>query len=401
MGLEDVKDWLHYCGRCNSCKYLYRDYSSSCPAFEKFFWEPYTSSGKVWMARDIYEGKYELSNSILDKVYACTLCGNCAIQCQQEVSEHSLDIFEALREELVENGFIRSEHQAIRDNIEAKLNPYGEENDKRFEGIDDKYFKEKADVAIFVGCTTALRNKTLFKDIIEVLDHLDVDFSLIRDEVCCGSPLLTTGQKKYAKHLAEKNVKNFKALGAKTILTACAGCFRTLKKQYPEKFNMYNDDYKPEVLHLSEYLDLIIKKKDLIKSKHKIRVTFHDPCHMGRHVGVYDAPRNVLKKIKSVDFIEMPRNRDNSWCCGAGAGVKSSYSDWAVEISEDRIIEALSISKDEKGNIDYLISTCPFCERNLDDGVQSLIKKQVEDAADIEVLDLFQFVKKFLKPKQN
>ncbi|MBD3351082.1 MAG: hypothetical protein GF364_06315 [Candidatus Lokiarchaeota archaeon] len=422
MGLKDVKEWLHYCGRCNSCKYIYRVYEPSCPAFEKFKWEPYTSSGKVWIARDLFEGKYELSQSICDKVFACTLCGNCTIQCQQEIGDHALDIFEALREECIEAGYTIPAHLKFRENVEELQNPYGEKHDKRWEGIDDKYFKDSAEVYFFVGCTTSLRNKTLFSNILKLLDYLGVDFTLARDEWCCGSPLLTTGQKKSAKFLAEHNTDLIAKLGAKTVITACAGCFRTLHSQYPSKYglltnqNHFNankeivektkdtenekDTKNIRVLHISQYLNEIIDKKNIkIKHPKEINVTYHDPCHLGRHVGVFEEPREVLKKLKGVHLIEMPRNRDNAWCCGAGAGVKSGFKDWALEISEDRLREAMQLQKTQDINIDYMISTCPFCERNLSDARKSLIDKGELSDSSLKVIDLVELINLVLKQK--
>lgn len=397
MGLEDVKDWLHYCGRCNSCKYLYRDYRSSCPAFEKFIWECYTSSGKVWMARDLYDKKYPWSESVRDKIFSCTLCGNCTIQCQQEISDHALDIFEALREECSDRGLLKPEHKIFADNVARFNNPYGENPEKRFENIDSKYFKEKAEILFFVGCTTAFRNKQLLQDVLDILDYLGADVTLSKEEWCCGSPLLTTGQKKKAQALADHNVDIIKKLGVKIVLTACAGCYRSLKGQYPKKFNLLNGNQDPKVMHLSEYLANALKKKHLKSSDQKIRVTYHDPCHLGRHMQIFEEPRKILKLLKNVELVEMPRNRDNAWCCGAGAGVKSGFKDWATEIAEDRVIEALGLSKDGKGNIDYLVTTCPFCERNLQDGLNSLIQKQIEAAADMEIIDLIQLIKKYIQ----
>jgi heterodisulfide reductase subunit D len=399
MGLKEVAEWLHYCGRCNSCKYIYRDYSPSCPAFEKYRWEPYTSSGKVWMARDLYEGKYKISESIRDKVFACTLCGNCTVQCQQLISDHALDVFEALREECIDAGLALPEHEFFRKNVEKVHNPYGEPHDNRWVDIDKKYFKNSADVLFFVGCTSALRDKGLLKDVLDVLDHLGVDFTLSKDEWCCGSPLLTTGQKKYAQELATHNVEMIKNIGVKTVITACAGCFRTLKTQYPRKYELLNEEEgKPgyiQVLHISQFINMIIKKKQFGSSK-KTYVTYHDPCHLGRHVGVFDEPREVIKKVKNVELIEMPRNRDNAWCCGAGAGVKSAFKDWAIEISEDRVQEALDLNKSTGKKIEYLVTTCPFCERNLKDSLESLRSKKVEGADQMEVIDLIQFLKKLI-----
>jgi Fe-S oxidoreductase len=382
MGLEDVKEWLHYCGRCNSCKYIYRDYRDSCPAYIKFYFEPYTSSGKIWMALDLYQKKYEWSPSIVDKVFSCTLCGNCTVQCQQEAGKHALDIFEALREEAVEKGLGPLEaHKTIKQNIDKEDNPYGDPKKDRFKGVARKYFKAEADVIYFVGCTSAYREKQLFESVIPILEKLNINFTLLEDEVCCGSPLLTTGQFKAAKRLAEQNTRIILEKKGTTIIASCAGCLRTLKSQYERKYGIKIDK---EVLHLSEFLARKLKplKKLFIKSKKvKEKVTYHDPCHIGRHIGIFEEPRKVLKKIPGIEFVEMGRNRENAWCCGAGAGVKSALKDWAVEISEERIKEA------EETGAKSIVTTCPFCERNLRDAAKQL-------NSSIEIIDLCQLVLK-------
>ncbi len=398
MGLDKVKEWLHYCGRCNSCKYLYRDYRPSCPAFEKFQWESYTSSGKVWIAYNLSKGKFPLTETIRDKIFSCTLCGNCTVQCQQEISNHALDIFEALREECIEQGVgpipIQEE---FRKSVEKVHNPYGAQHEDRWADLDEKYFKSGAENLFFIGCTTALRNKDLLADILSVLDTLDVDYMLSKEEWCCGSPLLTTGQTNGAKHLAEHNLKLFKNLGVKRVITACAGCFRTLNSQYSKKFPSLNpEDEKPvEIVHLSQFLAKKLTKKHFRKDGPALTVTFHDPCHLGRHSEVYDEPRKVIELIPNVKLVEMPRNRENAWCCGAGAGVKSGFKDWAVEISEDRMQEALELNAEHE--VQTMISTCPFCERNLTDAVQSLQEKSVPKMQNYRIMDLVQLVKRYLR----
>lgn len=380
MGLEEVKEWLHYCGRCNSCKYIYRDYRECCPAYTKFYFEPYTSGGKIWMALDLYQKKYEWSESIVQKIYTCTLCGNCTVQCQQEAGEHALDIFEALREEAVEKGLgPLKAHRHFQEEINQEDNPYGEPKDERFANLSRKYFNTDADVIYFVGCTSAYREKELIQSVIPILEKLDIKFTLIEDEVCCGSPLITTGQKKAAKRLAKHNVDIINKMNGKTVIASCAGCLRTLKSQYKKKYNL---EINKEIIHFSELLARHLKDLKHIYSDHVKKdeiATYHDPCHIGRHIGIYEEPRKVLESIPGINLIEMGRIRENAWCCGAGAGVKSGIKDWAVEISEERIKEA------KKTGAQYLVSTCPFCERNLRDAAEKL-------NSGIEVIDLSQLV---------
>jgi heterodisulfide reductase subunit D len=361
------------------------------------------------MADDLLKGKYPLSKSVMEKIYSCTLCGNCTVQCQQEAGKHALDIFEALREECVESGVGPLDaHKVFRTNIEKFGNPYGEPSEKRWEGIPEKYFKETADVLFFVGCTSALRNKQLFLDTLEVLDKLGVNFTLSKDEVCCGSPLLTTGQKKYAKRLAETNKKNFEKLKVKTVITACAGCYRSIGSQYAKHFSLLPDketldaikdkkkrrEMNPiEIQHITQFIANTLKSKNL-KKLPPVTVTYHDPCHLGRHMGVYEDPRTILKKLPGVNLVEMPRAKENAWCCGAGAGIKSGIKHWALEIAEDRIKEAEGISKEN--NIHMMLSACPFCERNLSDAVVSLQQKETEKKEYMQVMDIVQFLKQYL-----
>lgn len=385
MGLEAVKEWLHYCGRCNSCKYIYRDYRDSCPAYTKFFFEPYTSGGKIWLAQDLFHKRYEWSESIIEKIFSCTLCGNCTIQCQQEAGKHALDIFEALREEAVEEGFGPLDaHKFFLENVDKEDNPYGESKKARFEGIPEKYFNDQADIIFFTGCTSAFREKDLLLSVLKVLDKLKINFTLLKDEVCCGSPLLTTGQTKAARRLAEHNVNLINSKAGNTVLASCAGCLRTLRNQYERKYGLL---IEKEVLHISEYLSRKLKelKKAYLKERNSEEIaTYHDPCHIGRHVGIYEEPRKVLNSIPDIKFIEMGRIKDNAWCCGAGAGVKSGLKDWAIEISEERIKEA------EETGAKYLVTTCPFCERNLRDAAGKL-------NSDIEIIDLVQLILKKLQ----
>jgi len=332
------------------------------------------------MAYDLYNGRIEWSPSIADKVFSCTLCGNCTIQCQQEAGKHALDIFEALREECVERKIGPLEaHKKFLENINKVDNPYGDPKEDRFKGVPEAYFNDEADVIYFVGCTSAYREKDLFNSVIPILQKLQINFTLLNDELCCGSPLITTGQSKAAQRLAEYNTKIINEKKGSIVLVSCAGCLRTLRNQYERKYNI---KINKSILHLSEFIagKLRFLKKKYKKARKIVEIaTYHDPCHIGRHVGIYEEPRKVLQSIPGIKFIEMSRNRDNAWCCGAGAGIKSGLKEWALEISEERIKEA------EETGAKYLVTTCPFCERNLRDAAEKL-------SSSIEVIDLCQLV---------
>ncbi|MHA1696099.1 MAG: (Fe-S)-binding protein [Candidatus Helarchaeota archaeon] len=364
-GLEKVKEWVSWCPKCNSCKYLYKDYAESCPAGEHFKFETYWSSGKVWLAYGLLNGILKWNENIIKIIYACPLCGACSVQCQQDVSDHLIEIFEALREEAVSRGFgPYSNQKAFYDSIIANNNPYKEPHSNRLNWLDQKELKTTAEVLYFVGCTSSYREKELAKSTFELLKKLNVDFTISPDEHCCGSPALRTGQVNVIPELIKKNMDIFKKSGAKTIVTSCAGCYRTLKIDYPK---ILGKELPFEILHISEFIFKLMKEGKLKIDKEKpIKITYHDPCHLGRHAGVFDEPREILKNIPELELIEMRRIRENSWCCGAGGGVKSGFKDWAVEIAIDRLKEA------EQTGAEDLITSCPFCLRNFKDAAKSM-----------------------------
>lgn len=377
--LDRVKQWAFICARCNSCKFIYRDYRDSCPAGSHFFFEPYWASGKNLMARALVEGTLAMSPTMAEKIYACVLCGNCEIQCQQDVGEHLVEIFEALRHEAIARGFgPMPQHLAFKDNVARQDNPYGEPREARFaEPWMARHVKPSAPVVYFVGCTGAYREKEIVRRSISLLEKMGIDFAILPGEACCGSPLITTGQVDAARSLAERNIEAITASGARTVITACAGCFRTFKTQYESKFGL---SLPFAVQHFSEFLAANMAKLRFPKREGpRIRVTYHDPCHLGRHGGVYDAPREVLKKIPSIELVEMPRNREVAWCCGAGAGVKSAFKDFALDTAVKRVDEATATTATK------LVTCCPFCERNLADAIKA-------SGAAIDIVDLSELV---------
>ncbi len=363
--LEDLREWIYMCIRCNTCKYLIDQYDDSCPAGKKFEFESYYGSGKVWIARALLEGNLNFSDSLVKKIFACPTCGNCSVQCELEVSDHLLDIIETLRAEAVRQGFGPLENQkAFEESIAAEHNPYKELHAKRTKWVKDAFkLKDEAEVLYFVGCTSSYREAEVATAMLEILTKLGIDISVSADEWCCGSPLLRTGQLNLVRELAEHNMEMIEKSKAKTVVFSCAGCYRTLKEDY---LPLLGKNPEVELNHVSDYLiKLINEGKVKFKEGTPVKVTYHDPCHIGRHCGIYDSPRKILKAIPGITLIEMKRNRENAWCCGAGGGVKSGFRDWAVEIASERIKEA------EETGAEILISSCPFCKRNLMDAIKA------------------------------
>ena len=235
---------------------------------------------------------------------------------------------------------------------------------------------EKADVLYFVGCTAALTPdiQAVAENTAKVLKKLDLDFAVYGErEVCCGSVAMRTGDRKAFNTVAEKNVELFKKSEIKTIITSCAGCYRTLKVDYAD----YLEDLNIEVLHTVEFLHKFINEKNVQLKNLELNTTYHDPCHTGRHVGLYEEPRDLLRKIATLT--EMKTIKDAAMCCGAGGGVKKGFPELSLEIAKSRIQEA------EETGAELIVSICPFCYRNLSDAIQALDSK-------IKMVDLLELL---------
>ena len=180
-----------------------------------------------------------------------------------------------------------------------------------------------------------------------------------------------------AKELAERNVSSFKNAGIEKIITSCAGCYRTWKEIYPNKFGL---DHGIDVKHLPEFLIGKLENGELKFTKELImKITYHDPCHIGRHMGIYEAPRELLQKIPGIELLEMSRNRNNAWCCGSGGGVRSAFKDLSGFAANERIEEA------KETTAETIVSCCPFCLNQF--------KNNIKDN-EIQALDLSEIVRK-------
>ena len=218
----------------------------------------------------------------------------------------------------------------------------------------------------FRGCTAREKLTSISKATERILKIAKIDYETLEDEKCCGSVLLRTGFLDDAVEQMNGNLKDFEG---KTILTSCAGCYKTLKEDYKKYLGV---DLK--VIHISQLLEQLIKENKInLKGNKDLKVTYHDSCHLGRHAGEYEAPRNVIKAIS--DLVEMENIKGKSRCCGSGGGVKSAYGDLSNSIAGLRIKEA------EETGADFLVSACPFCKLNLS-----------QNSQDLEVLDLSEFV---------
>jgi Fe-S oxidoreductase len=223
-----------------------------------------------------------------------------------------------------------------------------------------------------------------------ILQRADVNFGILGErESCCGGPLAETGGAGEFVEAAKKNIEQFNSTGAGLVVTPCADCYGMIKVDYARIAHEHEQDLRFEVLHIAEYLKSLINDGKIKPGGSlDMKVTFHDPCHLGRLSdpfipwqgergpygactpkkelrrgtnGCYDPPRNIIRSIPGVELVEMERVRENSWCCGAGGGVKDFDPEFARWTAQERVEEALATGADA------LVTSCPWCEMNLAD----------------------------------
>jgi len=380
---QDWKDIVHRCFRCGYCKFTREFADFNCPSYKKHRFETYSTGGRMWIIYGLISGEIPWSQSVVNVIYACSTCGNCTENCRfEKFNEFLVDIIEAARAEAVLKGFCPEKQKALIERIENEtmFNPYGEPNSNN-ELLKKEYnLPDEAEWVYFIGCTSNYRQTNLRDATLRFLKKVNIDFTLI-DEHCCCSPVIRTGQVNSVTDFISYNLTQIKNTGAKKIITSCAGCYRTLKKDWL-KFGV---DYDLQIYHTVELVkDLLDQGRIKFNSEYNKTVTYHDPCHLGRHMNLYEIPREVYKKVPGIKLMEMKRNRENAWCCGAGGGVKIGFPEWSVEISKERLDEA------KLTGATVISSVCPFCRTNLSDANKKFnMNFEVMDL--IEIFDNLEF----------
>ena len=384
MGKEFLEMAFDRCIKCSTCKYGYKNFEKICPSGEKFLFESYWPSGRIRAIRGLLLGDLEWKEELKDPIFACTTCGACVDACQAPHADYIVDMIEALRELAVRHIGPAKNQEFLVSRCEESCNPYGEPNSDNQE-LKKKYdLPDKAEWVYYIGCTSNYRQQNLRDSTIRFLKKVGMRFTLI-DEYCCTSPMIRTGQINISKDYMNYNIARIRNTGATKVITSCAGCYRTIKKD----FERFGEEYDFEVFHTIELAkQLLDKGKIKFKSEYNKTVTYHDPCHLGRHMGIYEIPREIYKKIPGLKLVEMKRNRNFAWCCGAGGGVKIGYPEWAVEISKERLEEA------KETGATIISSVCPFCRTNLSDAndnynfdMEVLDLMEIIDQLDVEVVD--------------
>jgi len=328
--------------------------------------------GRVFGYRDI--GRAEIDDFV-QNLYECSTCGQCEVVCPAHIE--TVTLWEELRRIIVQAGYGPLEAQkGLVKSVKAFDNPWQQPRAGRtkwarkakkeglIKQLPPEIKKNKAKVLLFFGCTAAydVNVRQVAINNVNILQALGVDYGILgSEEKCCASVLLRMGDPEHER-VFKQNIDQFNSLGIDTLISSCSGCFKTIMQDYPRIAPL-----NFEVLHSIEFLARLLKQGKL-KFPHAVNrtVTYHDPCHLGRATGGYDAPRMIMEAIPGLKLIEMPRNREYSRCCGAGGGLKAGYPDIQNKMARRRVNEA------EETGAEALVSSCPFCYQGLNIGISSL-----------------------------
>ena len=380
------------CIRCGQCTYGDEEigYELLCPIYKRYKFFSYSPGGIVQIARALYEGKIEASSEIKDIVYKCTTCGVCEEACGVVSSEGQtispMKVAGLLKYELVKRGIDPPKPlTTMCDNVLKDRSPFGSPHEKRLDWLSPEMrerLSDKPQMMYFVGCTTSYLETDIAKSFSGLLEKAGVDFTIGKEEWCCGMPLYMAGRMETLQELVEHNVELIEATGVEEVVFTCPGCYYTFKVFYPKWLG------KPlpfAVTHATEFIEKNVNRGKIgLKNGDGLKVTYHDPCHLGRLMGVYEQPRKILNAVPGLSSVEMERTMDNAWCCGAGGGVKAAFNDFALWAARERLEEAKATGSE------LLLTACPFCELNLK-GSAGLNKEYPE------VRDIFEFVYEKLK----
>ncbi len=419
MGFEDYRADMEMCCRCSICKFVPMEkitekrHSYVCPSVARFNFNTYAGGGRMAVGISLLDNRIEFSDKLLDVVYNCQMCGACDISCKYAMDMEVLEPLNELRIQCVEKGHTLPVLDRAVNNMKKLGTMAPKPKTKRSDwarGLDVKDATlHKTRVLFHAGCRSSSGRAPgkVAQDTVSLLQRAGVDIGILGDrESCCGGRAYQMGYKADFLQQAQQVAGLIQGSGAKTLVTGCADCYYAFKVLYG-KFGLKG---KLEVLHSTEYLDRLIKEEKL-KPVRKVpaRVTYHDPCHLGRlgesyihwkgkpvpgqirifnppkefrrgTYGVYEAPRNILRSVPGLKLVEMDRIKEYAWCCGGGGGVMESNLEFANWTARERIAEAKSTGAE------VLATACSGCELNFDAALK-------ESSNGLKIMDVVELLK--------
>jgi len=361
--MQAYAEQIHRCFRCGYCKFPSDFTEINCPSYSRFRFETYSTGGRLWLIWAWLKKEIEWSEHFAEIVFSCATCRNCVETCPMKFSDDIVDWIVAARSDMVEKGLVLPNIRDFLNNISKHGNPWGIARSKRdawAEGI--RRYEPCDEYLLYVGCVGSYekRGQRMARTLAELLEKAGVSFGILgSEEDCDGNEGYMLGEMGLFQELANRNVQKFKELGVKKVVTLSPHAYHSMKNKYPRL-----DDF--EVFHHTQLLLELIQKGKIELSELNAKVTYHDPCFLGRYNSVYDAPRQILKSIPGIKLKEMNRSRENSFCCGGGSGnfVLDLLGRSGESPSRNRVREA------HETGAHILVVACPSCMIMLEDAVK-------------------------------
>lgn len=358
--LKEFETELLRCLRCAECH-------AGCPIYLEDKNESFTARAKFRLMRAVMDGQIELDDDVIERIDMCLNCNACMARCPAGIDTDMI-ILKA-RHELRKAGIpVPANLEGVRKNIAEKKNPFGLPMEERGEWVSKDVVERQSEICYFAGCAVSYSQNKMAKAALRVLDMAGITYTALgNDERCCGDPIERMGLFEEADQLRAENREALRHKGVKTVFTSCAGCTKSLKHHLGSEF---------EVLHVTELLDKLADKGQIgFEKPFEKKVMYFDGCDLGRHAGVYDAPRSLLKRLPGMLPVELARNRDKAMCCG-GPFV-ASHPEMARQFASERIEEA------KAAGADVIAVACPTCLVNLKEGA-----KGIDGAPDIQDISI-------------
>jgi len=363
---ESGGDAFKRCFQCGLCDVV-------CP------WNRVRNFSMRKLVRQATFGMTEIES---EEMWLCTTCGRCPQHCPRDVQQIESGV--ALRRVATEYGVFPEPVKPVRTAVGSLIgegNPISEARKDRAnwaEGLSVKTFTEGMDILYFPGCYLCYdpRLKKVAQATAKILKSAGVDFGILGEkENCCGESIRKTGDEELFKRLARENIKTFIDNGVKKILVSSPHCYHTFKNEYPEFMVEF------EVIHITQYLSELINEGRIeVTKEYGKKITYHDPCYLGRHNGIYDEPREALKKIPGLELMEMPDSHVDSLCCGGGGGRIWMETPKGERFSDLRLEQAMELGAE------VLVTSCPYCIANFEDSrltLDAVEKIEIKDITEI------------------
>ncbi len=353
--LKNFEKELAICVQCGYCM-------NYCPT--RLDWISSTPRGRILATRELFfkqPPRSDFSPEYLNRLYQCTMCGRCGVDCSTDIKSRAMWL--GVRQHLAERGLVLDSLRELVKLVDDHHNIAGRPNGQRDGWVSrvklpyDLKTKRMAPVVYFVGCVASFFPMTQpsARAFTQILDKAGVDFTIAGgEEWCCGFPLMVTGDKGLSRKLIQHNLERMKDIGAQTIVTTCPGCYKVWKHEYQE---VIEEKHPFTVLHATEFMARMIEQGKFKPSILETKVTYHDPCDLGRNAGLYDEPRYILSHISGLEFVELQNNREYCTCCGSGGDLLASNKDMALAIAGRKVTEIMATGAGTA------VTACPSCIR--------------------------------------